>query len=59
MIELYLGIGLKSKTYSFSNLPNGADIEQRGTSRLLLETDIDGTYPSLAAGFKLIYKIKE
>ena len=59
MIELYLGIGLKSKTYSFSNLPSGAVIEQRGTSRLLLETDIDGTYPSLAAGFKLIYKIKE
>ena len=59
MIELYLGIGVKSKTYSFSDLPSGAVIEQRGTSRLLLETDIDGTYPSLAAGFKLIYKIKE
>ena len=59
MIELYLGIGVKSKAYSFSELPNGAVIQQRATSRLLLETDIDGTYPSLAAGFKLIYKIKE
>lgn len=58
MIELYVGIGVKSKAYSFSNLPNGAVVEQRGTSRLLLETDIDGTYPSLAAGFKLVYKIK-
>ena len=58
MIELYVGIGVRSKAYSFSNLPNGAVVEQRGTSRLLLETDIDGSYPSLAAGFKLVYKIK-
>ena len=58
MIELYVGIGVRSKTYSFSNLPNGAVVEQRGTSRLLLQTDIDGSYPSIAAGFKLVYKIK-
>ena len=58
MIELYVGIGVRSKTYSFSNLPNGAVVEQRGTSRLLLQTDIDGNYPSIAAGFKLVYKIK-
>lgn len=58
MIEFYAGIGVRTKRYSFANIPNGAVIEQRNASPFLLNTDIDGTYPSLAAGFKLVYKIK-
>ena len=58
MIEFYAGIGVKSKKYSFNNIPNGAVVEQRRAAPFLLNTDIDGTYPSLAAGFKLVYKIK-
>ena len=59
MIEFYVGIGVRAKKYSFTNIPNGAVVEQRRASPFLLNTDIDGSYPSLAAGFKLIYKIKE
>ncbi len=59
MIEFYAGLGLKVKTYSFGNIPNGAVASQRSQSRFLLNTDIDGSYPSIAAGFKIVYKIKE
>ena len=58
MIEFYVGIGVRAKTYSFTNIPNGAVVEQRRASRFLLNTDIDGSYPSITAGFKLVYKIK-
>ena len=59
MIELYAGVGIKVKNYTFANIPNGAVVTQRSQSPLLLDTDIDGTYPSITAGFKIVYKIKE
>jgi len=59
MIEFYAGLGLKEKTYSFANIPDGAIASQRSQSRFLLNTDIDGTYPTIAGGFKIVYKIKE
>ncbi|MEO6254547.1 MAG: DUF3575 domain-containing protein [Ferruginibacter sp.] len=58
MIEFYAGIGIRVKTYSFGDVPNGAVISDRFQSRFLLNTDIDGSYPSIAGGFKLIYKLK-
>ncbi len=58
MIELYAGIGIRGKKYSYKDLPAGAVVEQRAQSGFLLNTDIDGSYPSIAAGFKLVYKIK-
>ena len=57
MIEFYAGIGVRVKKYTFADIPNGAAVSQRTQSSFLLNTDIDGTYPSLTAGFKLVYKI--
>lgn len=58
MIELYAGLGIRQKTYTYKDLPPGALIEQRRQSEFLLNTDINGTYPSITGGFKLVYKIK-
>ena len=58
LLELFAGIGIRGKKYSYKDLPAGAVVEQRAQSRFLLNTDIDGSYPSIAAGFKLVYKIK-
>lgn len=58
MIELYAGVGVRQKTYTYKDLPAGALIEQRRQSGFLLNTDVDGTYPSITGGFKLVYKIK-
>lgn len=57
LLELYAGIGIRGKKYSYRDLPDGAVVEQRAQSRFLLNTDIDGTYPSITGGFKLVYKI--
>jgi Protein of unknown function (DUF3575) len=56
-IEFYAGVGLRSKRYTFNNLPDGASLDDLGNDRLFLNTDIDGEYPSISAGFKLVYKI--
>jgi hypothetical protein len=58
MIELYAGLGFRQKIYTYKDLPAGALINQRRQSEFLLNTDIDGTYPSITGGFKLVYKIK-
>jgi Protein of unknown function (DUF3575) len=57
LLELYAGVGTRDKRYSYTNLPAGAVIERRAQSEFLLNTDIDGSYPSLTAGFKLVFKI--
>ncbi len=56
-IEFYAGIGVRSKRYTLNNLPAGASVDDRNGDRLFLNTDIDGEYPSVSAGFKLVYKI--
>jgi hypothetical protein len=56
-IEFYAGVGLRSKRYTLNNVPDGASIDDRDGDRLFLNTDIDGEYPSVSAGFKLVYKI--
>lgn len=58
LLEVYAGVGIRDKKYSYEDLPEGAVIEQREQSRFLLNTDIDGSYPSITGGFKLVYKIK-
>ena len=57
LLELYGGVGIRDKKYSYRDLPPGAVVAQRTQSSFLLNTDIDGSYPSLSGGFKLVYKI--
>jgi hypothetical protein len=57
MIEFYAGVGIRDKRYSYENFPAGASVPDRNFGRVF-SVNIDGTYPSISGGFKLVYKIK-
>ncbi len=58
LLEVYAGIGLRNKIYSYKNLPAGASIPNRALGSNFFGTDFDGVYPSIPLGFKIIFKIK-
>jgi hypothetical protein len=58
LLEVYAGIGLRNKIYSNKNLPAGASVPNRALNRDFFNTDMDGVYPSIPLGFKIIFKIK-
>jgi hypothetical protein len=57
LLEIYAGVGFRYKVYSYKNFPAGANIADRTQGWGIFNTDADGTYPSVSAGFKLVYKI--
>lgn len=58
IFEVYAGVGLRVKRYSYKNVPAGASNPGRTNEREWVNLYVDGTYPSISAGFKLVYKIK-
>jgi hypothetical protein len=59
LLEVYAGIGLRNKIYSTKNVPVGADVRDRANRGTFdIGTDINGVYPSIPLGFKIIFKIK-
>lgn len=58
LLEVYAGVGLRNKIYSYKNVPAGASIRNRELRGGFFNTDIDGVYPSIPLGFKIIFKIK-
>lgn len=59
IFEVYAGVGVRIKRYSYENVPAGASVlDSRAFRRKFFDIDVDGTYPSLSGGFKLVYKIK-
>ena len=59
IFEVYAGVGGRIKRYSYKNVPAGASVpDNRVFRREYLDLYVDGTYPSISAGFKLVYKIK-
>ncbi len=58
IFEVYAGVGVRIKKYSYKNVPAGASNPSRTNGREWVNIDVDGTYPSLSGGFKLVYKIK-
>ncbi len=58
LIEFYVGVGVRDKRFSYINLPVGASTPSRTNGKEWFNIDVDGTYPSISAGFKMVYKIK-
>jgi Protein of unknown function (DUF3575) len=57
IFEVYAGVGVRDKQFSNKNIPAGARVPDR-SGRDFFNLNIDGLYPSLSAGFKLVYKIR-
>jgi Protein of unknown function (DUF3575) len=59
LLEVYAGIGLRNKIYSAENLPAGASVPDRGLDGFFVntDTDVNGVFPSIPLGFKIIFKI--
>lgn len=58
IFEVYAGVGIRDKRFSYKNLPAGASDENRFSRGDFLDLNTDGPYPSLSAGFKLVFKIR-
>ncbi len=59
IFEVYAGVGIRVKKYTFKNVPAGASVmSNRAFRREIFDIDVNGTYPSISAGFKLVYKIR-
>lgn len=59
IFEVYAGVGVRIKRYSYKNVPAGANVpNNRAFRREFFDINFDGTYPSISAGFKLVYKIR-
>jgi hypothetical protein len=59
LLEVYAGIGLRNKIYSTKNVPAGASVPDRTLGGFFLntDTDVNGVFPSIPLGFKIIFKI--
>lgn len=59
IFEVYAGVGVRDRRYSYKNLPAGASVPNENLqNRNAFSIYRDGTFPSISAGFKLVYKIK-
>lgn len=58
LFEVYAGVGIRDKRFSYKNLPAGASAENRFSRGDFFDLNTDGPYPSLSAGFKLVFKIR-
>jgi hypothetical protein len=58
LLEVYAGIGLRNKIYTNKNVPAGASVQDRSNRGVFdFNTDVEGLYPSIPLGFKIIFKI--
>jgi hypothetical protein len=60
MIDIYGGVGLREKFFKAINLPAGANIsyDVTNTRGRIFNITYNGTFPSVALGLKLSYRIK-
>lgn len=60
MIDIYGGVGIREKFYKAIHLPTGASINYNtnNNNRRVLNIVHNGSFPSIAAGVKISYRIK-